>query len=349
NCTELREIVFSNSLEEIGKNAFQKCRNLQKVGFGGNSTEAISQLTYISDYAFAECESLTNFSLTTGITRIFDHAFDGCVSLKNMDMSGQAEGTKGSLSELGYFVFANCTALEELILPSSIGSNTIHLNNFQNCRNLKHVMVESFQTKLEADNGDIATDYTSETFLGDVHTEFYFESEAESGTHDFTKENAIAFKYAREDLYEIITKEKDSEGNEARLLYQVNSRQELVFFDRIKGTVTEVEIPAKIGPFGISYIESGCFSGVCTLKKIIIPATVTQIRSDAFKGCHNLEAVIFADATKITSIGPGAFATQVASEHRNCPNENTFLTNPPVLSFTGVIGDNVVFNYAMDK
>lgn len=51
---------------------------------------------------------------------------------------------------------------------------------------------------------------------------------------------------------------------------------------------TNLVIPNKIGPYGITAITDGLFRDYCYLETVTIPAAVKSIGSDAFKGCHNL-------------------------------------------------------------
>lgn len=59
-------------------------------------------------------------------------------------------------------------------------------------------------------------------------------------------------------------------------------------------------------PNSVTSIGRGAFS-VSGLISIIIPASVTNISNIAFLGCRNLESVQFAEESKLTSIGDGAF------------------------------------------
>lgn len=367
NCATLNTITLGNGIVEIGHHAFALCNNMRSIGLEFNSN-----LKYISDYTFYGCSALENFRLSAGVTKIYDHAFDGCENLKTMDLNGSADGRNTSLMELGYFVFNGCKALQDLVLPSSLTgstegstSNAIHLNNFAGCTSLKRIEVLATALHLVADtptSGETsATLFTVDHFKNSVDPTFFFEGEDVSNTHEYTKEHAIAFKYEGLDKYEIIIIEeaaKEAGGGDAKLTYQVNSQNQLLYFDMEK-PVAEVTIPSTIGPYGVSTINQGSFgggAGSCYLRKITIPATVTTIGENAFRGCHNLKHVIFQDASTIRSIGTNAFATQwLQGDHRSdCPNKG-FL-NPdssgkvpaPKLTFTGAVGNDILpFTYAM--
>ena len=76
-------------------------------------------------------------------------------------------------------------------------------------------------------------------------------------------------------------------------------------------TVKQIDIPGIIGPYKITVIGSDSFQANHRLTKITIPSTITEIQDNAFKGCHALKDVIFEEPISLTSIGAGAFDTQV--------------------------------------
>lgn len=341
-CTGLESITLGNGLTEMGHHAFANCVNMAAIGLDFNS-----RLQYISDYTFLNCRALMEFTLPASVTKIYDHAFEGCSNLGltagTLDIAGVNEGKNVTLDDLGVSVFKGCTRISDLTLPESI-TGKINLNNFEGCNGLKRIKVESPYTDFEGE-------YTGKdlNFLSWVDPTFYFEADGSSTTHTFTKANAIAFKYADRDCYEIIKRETATDGSTAELTYQVNSNNELLYFNMNK-KVAEVTIPSTIGPYGISAINSGSFSGNCFLEKITIPATVHDINESAFKGCHNLKDVIFEDASSVQYIGQNAFATQLVDgvHATGCPNESTYLKSTPVLRFTGTVSDTCIpFTYAM--
>lgn len=358
-CGGLDTVTLGNGLEEIGKAAFADCINLKKVDI-----PFLSNITFIADYAFQNCQALTSFTMPASIQYIYDHAFDGCWALANLDIAGTTQGANVNLKDLGYYVFKGCTSLQKITIPASFVGDTsnaykLALNNFKDCSNLRCITIQTAPSALRSDTEPVATTgidgdaYTVEDFKSQVHSTFYFECVDNSKSHEFTRGNAIAFKYADEDKYEVIIVDEDS-GN--TILYQVNSENQLLYFE-MSGPVEEVTIPANVGPYGISEINSGSFSGNCFLEKIVIPSTVTAINDEAFKGCHNLKHVIFESAGNIKKIGEDAFATQVvdsthALSSHSCPDKNangTFtLDSVPTLTFTGTVGSNIVpFKYAM--
>lgn len=357
-CGGLNSVTLGNGLEEIGKYAFADCINITTIDI-----PFLSNITYIADYAFQNCRALTSFILPASVQYIYDHAFDGCVALSVVDISGNSMGENVNLKDMGYYVFKGCTSLTDIRIPYSFVGDTskpniLVLNNFKDCSNLRRIEVQTAPSALtsmiepQATTGYDSDAFTVDMFKAGVHETFYFECVDVSKTHDFTKANAIAFKYANEDKYEIINQ---IEGQ--KVLYQVNSKNELLYFE-MSGPVTEITIPATIGPYGISAINEGSFSGNCYLEKIVIPSTVVRINRNAFQGCHNLKHVIFENAANIEAIEQGAFSTQVLTashmiDAKSCKDES-FLESvggvvaTPKLTFTGTVGTGIVpFDYAM--
>ncbi len=355
NCTNLRSITLGNGLEEIGHSAFENCVNMTNIGL-----DFTSRVNTIWNDTFRNCRALTAFVLPSAVTKIADHAFDGCSGLSSLDLSGAGQSKNVTLAQLGYFAFRGCSSLTGVTLPNSITSeqDTVHLNNFEGCTNLMRITSQGPYITYVTDIADSDTDTTSFTvqrFLAGVDPRFYFEGADISATHEFTKDNAIPFKYEGQELYEIINR-IGQKPNHVDITYQVNNQNQLVYFN-MTGDVEEIVIPETIGPYGISAINSGSFAGNCFLKKITIPASVTSINDGAFKGCHNLTAVIFTNAGNVTHIGSEAFATQVivnGVHSEKCPNKN-FLDSSspdfvriPKLTFTGTVGSDIgPFNYAM--
>ena len=73
----LTELIIGDSVTEIGDDAFEECRNLQKIFFGKN-------IKKIGKEAFHKCYSLTEIILPHGITEIGLNAFEECRNLKKV-------------------------------------------------------------------------------------------------------------------------------------------------------------------------------------------------------------------------------------------------------------------------
>lgn len=323
-CSGLNSITLGNGLDTIGNHAFDNCINITTVNL-----DLYSRVSVIGAYAFRNCRALQKFTVPISVTQIGDHAFEDCIAMTHIELCG--EGKNVSLAEMGPDVLKGCTSLESVTFPQSF-SQTLDISMFQGCTSLAYISTSNESFVFTDNNG-----LTFEQFKAAVPEEFYFEGPGESSIHTMATRNFFAFKYEGQELYEIT----QEDGG----VYRVNDKDELVYC-RIDG-IADVTMPNAIGPYHIRIIDSGTFQNKCVLKKITIPASVTEIRESAFKGCHNLENVIFLEPTSITTIGSNAFKTQEVAFHDGC-DTNT-LDDTPVLKFTGPISyKSAPFVYAMD-
>lgn len=348
-CTGLKSITLSNALDTIGNYAFAKCLNIQQVSLNLNSN-----LRYIGDHAFADCQGLKSFRTPISVSRIGDYAFQNCYSLEEIDLCG--EGSNVALNTLGNHLFVNCRSLKSVRLPDSVTtdesytpSRIIDISMFEGCRSLQSLTVINDKADIVAKQNSVnnpGQPYTLEDFKNTVPQEFYFEGLDESKVHELAINNRdgipFAFRYLNEDSYEMVIKE-----NGKKATYRVNSLNQLIYCD-IENGMEKIEMPTNIGPYRINEIDSTSFQNNCFLKKITIPASVTKIAANAFKGCHNLKDVIFQDATNLQSIGDKAFATQDVSLHKDGCSDRDLPQNP-TLTFTGPVSyQSQPFLYAMD-
>lgn len=130
------------------------------------------------------------------------------------------------------------------------------------------------------------------------------------------------------------------------MVYQVNAPEDgdLIKFqvEDVNGNpvsnvkVPEIIMPDQVGPSSIRSIVEGSFNNNCAVQKVVIPMSVTSIGINAFKGSHNLEHIIFNDATKIENIGKDAFATQVVDR-----SHGDTVTMPNTCKETDFLGADV--------
>lgn len=331
-CSGLASIKLGNGLDTIGNYAFANCINMTSVDL-----DLYSRVDIIGDHAFYNCQALTSFSVPISVTAIGDSAFEGCYAMTTLDLC--AEGANVSLIEIGKKAFKGCTNLTSLTFPRTFTNleKGVDVSMFEGCVSLKYISTSNnIIDFVEGDNPD----FGFEEFKAQLPEEFYFEGVPNSPVHRTCTEENFAFSHLGLDLYEITVIE-----NGKKAVYRVNSSNQLVYCN-IEAGMETVTLPNTIGPYKIQIIEAGTFQNKCSLKKIIIPSSITSIEAEAFKGCHHLADVIFLEPVNITSIGAGAFKTQVVSFHQDCTNEN--LDENPVLRFTGPISySSEPFQYAM--
>lgn len=356
NCTGLSQASFGNGLQVIGNWAFAGSTRMTSV-----QVPDISNIGQIGDHAFYKCSSLTQITIPVSVKYIGDYAFAGCSFLSEVELCNFKNGPSGSvLAEIGWNAFEDCESLYSLILPENY-EEKVDISMFMGCKSLRYITSRNKRFTLGEDDGIYSFDLFK-TMLNKepVNGTFYFEGLSDSALHEFTKENCFAFSYIdynsdsqqfeNKDKYELTVQENDTVGADNRTTYVVNSSNELIQ-STVGAGVENLEIPNQIGPYHIYRIGQSIFENNCSLKLVTVPASVQAIASEAFKGCHNLENVIF--KTDTVEIGAGAFKTQdfTGAKHKGtCSGVKTDTNNVPEkqLHFVGTISpESTPYQYAM--
>lgn len=118
--TLLGTAKLPNKLESIGYRAFENCRSLSAVHFGGSTEEqaddpAASQcaLQRIGNWAFYNCHQLQELNIPEGVTEIGDAAFYGCTYLEDLVLPS-------SLQTIGDNCFSLCSKLGRIIVNAAV-------------------------------------------------------------------------------------------------------------------------------------------------------------------------------------------------------------------------------------
>ncbi len=330
-CASLKGITLGDGANTIGNYAFATCVNLEYAIFPTNSS-----ILALGDHAFYNCRKLKNFTVPVAVKKIGDSAFEGCTNMTDIDLCG--DGQQVLLETVGVDVFKNCTALSKLVFPDYF-SQDIPLSYIYGCTSLDYIKLPHVDATLTEDTVKFAD------LIAMVKPEFYLEGKDISDIHTTATTNGIAFKYIDGDeLYEKVFTASGSAGS-GNVIYRVNDQDQLQYF-HMDDTVLEVNIPEAIGPHHVTTIGSKSFQGNHNLKKIIIPSSIVTIEENAFKGCHRLADVIFSEPIQLSSIGNGAFDTQVIDPLL----DSCTLDSTPKLTFTGTIDVNSLpFSYAMNS
>ena len=125
NWDNIRSIVIGSGVTSIGRNAADRCKNLERVDILGN-------VTSIGLHAFLNCSSLTSITIPSSVTSIGIGAFAGCSSLASITIPS-------GVTSIGESAFARCSGLTSITIPSSVTS--IGGAVFSNCSNLTNVTI----------------------------------------------------------------------------------------------------------------------------------------------------------------------------------------------------------------
>ena len=329
-CASLQGIELGDGANTIGNYAFANCVNLKYADFPTNSS-----IRAIGDHAFYNCRSLQEFTVPVAVQKLGDSAFEGCAGMTNIDLN--ANGQQVLLNQVGPDVFRNCTSMEQLVFPQYYNQD-FDVAWLEGCQSLNYVKIPNVEMKIISNEG-----FSFADFMAQVPETFYFEGPAESEIHDISETNSFAFKYLDEEIYEKVIVAVGDEGS-GQSVFRVNNLNELIYF-YMDDTVEKIDIPGVIGPYKITVIGSDSFQANHNLKAISIPSTIVEIQESAFRGCHNLEHVIFEKPISLTSIGANAFDTQVIDPIL----DTCTLDKKPSLTFTADAEDGCIpFDYAMD-
>ena len=127
-CAKLNAVDFTKTkLETLGRRAFYRCTNLEKVVLG-NSLETIG------DEAFYKCLVLKEVRIPDTVTKMGKSAFGGCEKLEKVTIGA-------GLTEISEGAFKNSKALKEVIIPENIQS--IGAYAFYKCENIETVTLEN--------------------------------------------------------------------------------------------------------------------------------------------------------------------------------------------------------------
>ena len=131
-CKNLQAIDIPASVEEIEQSAFEDCRSIKSITFGGasfgapgrfNAPAAVSQLKKIGNWAFYNAHELQHLDIPEGVEEIGDGAFYGCTYLEDMILPS-------SIRAIGDNCFALCGKLTKIVCnattPPAIQAKTFY-------------------------------------------------------------------------------------------------------------------------------------------------------------------------------------------------------------------------------
>ena len=98
-------MVFKEGVEYVGINAFENCRNLEKIVWAKSIKE-------VGEYAFAGCSSLKKVKIPTSVERWGDKVFYKS-GLEQVNIPA-------SRTWWGYCVFAKCPELKKVVFEEGI-------------------------------------------------------------------------------------------------------------------------------------------------------------------------------------------------------------------------------------
>ncbi len=98
-----------------------------------------SNVTSIGNYAFSNCNDLTNITIPDSVTVFGNNAFEYCTNLKNVTIGN-------SMTSIGFMAFTFCTGLTNITIPNSVTS--IGDGAFHGCTGLTSIIIPDSVTSI---------------------------------------------------------------------------------------------------------------------------------------------------------------------------------------------------------
>ena len=289
-------INMSNSVTNVGANAFQDCTMLESVMLSNNNNFII-----IDNETYRGCTSLTTITIPSNIKTIGSNVFDGCSSLYELQLGDW-------VTSIGNYAFKGCSKLTYLTIPPAVSSLGIGAFNGCNLDNISLTVPNSFFNTELALKSNFVNAFDNTFTLPDINVYYIFSP---------SEENSKILTSA--DVYNTL--------GSLKLSSNFTSRQYAAYISNIVETIDadafqnctnmyEIYLPATV-----KYIGNRAFQGCTSLNGFTInnfpDSQLQTIGDNAFSGT-NLKTFMIPDS--LTNIGKWAFYKTEISEVVFFPN-----------------------------
>ena len=290
--TLITTVVLESGITRIGNYAFYDCDNLTNISIPDS-------ITRIGNNAFENCTNLTNVTIGKAVTSIGDSAFRDCICMTSISIPDR-------VTSIGNSSFYNCIGLTYITIPDSVTS--IGSYAFQDCTMLTDVTIGNGVTSIGSNvfSGCSSLIRMTIPFVG---------AERVNATSSYQYPFGYLFGTTKYTGGKPTTQEYYGYGSSLiTSIYYIPYSLKSV-------TVTGGYIPygafyncdnltdSSIGS-GVTEIGSKAFYDCDTLTNITIGSNVSKVGSDAFYDCYKLENVYIADMKAWCEI---AFANSYAN------------------------------------
>lgn len=330
--TQLSEITFPSTLTEI---QYYALGNNSKLTSADLSKTAVSS---IGLYAFTDCSSLSSVLLPDSLYEIAGAAFSRCKALseitlpKNLGMIGQYAfidtglskiTVPDSVTEIGYSAFGyyldsegNETADSNFVIVGSYGSAA---QRYATDTDSEYDYANSFEFRVPEQDEQITEQLSLEKRV--------------FGDYEYAVVNGDAVITACTSDEAVLNIPSEIEGLTVIAVYPV------AFTNCLSEEI--------ILPETVTYIREMSFYSCANLKKITLPASLTEIGNNAFDNCTLLETVdtggavtigqnVFLDCPSLKNLTISGNCTSIGAE-----DEEPFLYCSALESVTVTSGDGI--------
>lgn len=234
----------------------------------GLATAAVTQVTIpseynglpvtsVGDYAFLDCNHLTQISLPDSITAIGQQAFSGCSGLQKLNIPA-------AVTEIATGTFLGCSGLSRVLLPEGVAS--IGSAAFWGCNGLEQLELPGSVTSIGAGAFGDCSSLTGLFLPANVAT---------IGNRTFAGCTGLE--------YISVAPANPFYRSAGNCLIETAGKKLLRGF-------TNSVIPTD---GSVAVIDAGAFENDKNLTQITIPASVSLIQPAAFSGCVNLRDIYY--------------------------------------------------------
>lgn len=256
------------------------------TAFNNLMTEVVlpDTVKIISKYAFHRCTNLEKINIPSSVKKIGEGAFAECKKLREVVFEERTDTI-----EFGKFVFTDCRALENPILPEGITEIPDRLFSMFISSIQLPSTIESVGSSLAVCqelviyyNGTVDQwkELAAQRKVGPLARRKIICNDGELGT---LKHSHPSKKWMCIDGNTVVMCVSGATGVIVVPVY-VKKIMDHAFSDCKK--ITEVRLPE-----GITQICSGAFSNCTRLKKVFIPGTIRRLGKNLFTGCKDVEIV----------------------------------------------------------
>ena len=306
--TKITSLVIPEGVTRIGDYAFYYCTGLTSVTIPEG-------MESIGDKAFYYCTGLTSVTIPSCVTSIGPETFSGCTGLTSVTINSDSILSKtftsssnlgtifGSqvneyiigegVESIGDYAFSGCTGLASVTIPLSVTS--MGNATFDGCTGLTSVTINS--------NEILSKDYTYFKSKFGVQVKEYIIGEGVTriGAYAFSGCTGLTSVNIPSSVTSIGSHTFDGCSSLTKVivpdiaawcnLYFWEPSDNPLYWAKHLYNDDNTEIKDLVIPSSVTNIRSNAFSGCAGVTSVTIPSSVTSIRDAAFSGCSGLTSV----------------------------------------------------------
>lgn len=311
----IKKVKLGESITCVESGAFEACENLQEISFP-------KSLIRIGQAAFKNCKSLSKIQLPENLESIGAEAFYGCISL--VGEKKRAFLLPDSLLKIEKRAFYGCSGLKYLLFPEGI--NEIGMEAFKKCSQLCDIYMEHLERPAvigrEVFYGvekecEISVKFSNVSMLEtkfDGNVMIHTPLEGACGKQEDGQDGSlVTWKLYYDGLLEIKGDGDMADYNGSTTpWYEYGPRIQKI---SIKGNITRIGamafhscnfLTAEL-PDGLRSIGMEAFAYCKRMEFIKIPAKVSELGTNSFRGCDCLKKVLFMTEGEACQVGISAF------------------------------------------